>query len=134
MQAHRTIIIARADRLRIKRRNCKIIIDDFGLKILQMYLVRKLTLVRTYLTEFLICNVSLPSEYRSLFFFLFLGMLSSSDDDADSYSSDGDEGSLVIDAPQQQSQQQTNELNQQQNGHQVDHQLSFTNSNDKERH
>lgn len=67
--------------------------------------------------------------FFATFVFCFLGMLSSSEDDADSYSSDGEEGSLVIDA---QPQQQTNEINQ--NGHQVDHKLTFTNSPDKERH
>lgn len=56
----------------------------------------------------------------------FLGMLSSSDDDADSYSSDGEEGSLVIDAAAAQS----GEVNQ--NGHQVDP-LSFTTSPKLER-
>ena len=48
-------------------------------------------------------------------------MLSSSDDEGDSYSSDGEEGSLVIDSNAQ------NEINQ--NGHQVDP-LSFANSPD----
>lgn len=52
-------------------------------------------------------------------------MLSSSDDDGDSYSSEGEEGSLVIDAGAQ-----GNEVNQ--NGHAVDA-LSYTNSPESER-
>lgn len=54
------------------------------------------------------------------------GMLSSSEDDGDSYSSDGEEGSLVIDATAQ-----PNEVNQ--NGHQVDP-MRYSNSPDAERH
>lgn len=57
-------------------------------------------------------------------FFLFTGILSSSEDEGDSYSSDG-EGSLVIDANAH-----SGEVNQ--NGHSVE-QLGYTNSPDAER-
>lgn len=53
------------------------------------------------------------------------GILSSSDDEGDSYSSDGEEGSLVIDANAQ-----SGEVNQ--NGHSVDP-LGYNNSPDAER-
>lgn len=53
-------------------------------------------------------------------------MLSSSDDEGDSYSSDGEEGSLVIDA----NAQSGGEVNQ--NGHPVDS-LPFSNSPEAER-
>lgn len=49
-------------------------------------------------------------------------MLSSSDDEGDSYSSDGEEGSLVIDSNAQ------NEISQ--NGHQVDPLGGYANSPD----
>lgn len=55
-----------------------------------------------------------------------LGILSSSDDEGDSYSSDGEEGSLVIDA----NAQSGGEVNQ--NGHTVDP-LAFNNSPEGER-
>lgn len=55
---------------------------------------------------------------------LFLGMLSSSDDEGDSYSSDGEEGSLVIDANAP-----NGEVNQ--NGHPDP--LGYSNSPDAER-
>lgn len=56
----------------------------------------------------------------------FLGILSSSDDEGDSYSSDGEEGSLVIDSGSG----ANTEVNQ--NGHQVDP-MSYSNSPESER-
>lgn len=52
------------------------------------------------------------------------GILSSSDDEGDSYSSDGEEGSLVID-----SNAQSGEVTQ--NGHQSTDGLGYTNNSDE---
>jgi hypothetical protein len=62
-----------------------------------------------------------PQDFANMQPQIDSGMLSSSDDEGDSYSSDGEEGSLVIDSNAQ------NEINQ--NGHQVDP-LSYANSPD----
>ncbi|KAJ8967017.1 hypothetical protein NQ314_003134 [Rhamnusium bicolor] len=66
-----------------------------------------------------------PQDFANMQPQLDSGMLSSSDDEGDSYSSDGEEGSLVIDANAQ-----SGEVNQ--NGHSVDP-LGYSNSPDAER-